>query len=220
MPDLGEVPRQSYPSAPGWQVPSAPRVPRGVLIGVSLWRLVIVAFAMTGFVLAMNDIATSGGLPDLSQQASLLTAACYLVLLCYPAFTGWQRHEPNSPWLRGALTVLLGLVCVTFLALLGADLTKPWSLFEHLLTPLVVVVDWLFVGRDQRNARWWYPFTWLALPLVYLVFYLGYVGNGAPLYPFLDPRAGDFVVTAVEFLAAVLAFGFVVLGLGRLRSRP
>lgn len=218
MADLGEVPRQSYPRE--WGPQPAVRVSGGVLTAVSLWRLVIVACALTGFVLAMNDIATSGGLPDLSQQASLLTAACYFVLLCYPAFTGRRRHEPTSPWLRGALTVLLGLVCVTFLTLLGADLSKPWSLFEHLITPLVLLADWLFVGRDQRNARWWYPFTWLALPLVYLVFYLGYVGNGPPLYPFLDPRAGDFVVTVVEFLAAVLAFGFVVLGLGRLRPRP
>jgi hypothetical protein len=183
-----------------------------------MWRLLIVVVAITGFGLAMSAATGSGALAALSQQASLVTAICYLLLLLYPAFTGGRRHEPNTPWLRGALVVLLGLVSVTFLTMLGGDLNDTWSLFEHLLTPLIVLADWLFVGRDQSNARWWFPFTWLAFPLAYLVFYIAYVGNGEPLYPFLDPHAGDFVGTVFAFLAAVLVFAFVVHGLGRLKG--
>jgi hypothetical protein len=133
-------------------------------------------------------------------------------------FTGGRRHEPVTPWLRGALVVLLGLVSVTYLTMLGGDLGQGYSLFEHLLTPLIVLADWLFVGRDQANARWWYPFTWLAFPLAYLLFYIAYVGGGEPLYEFLNPSAGDFVGVVFGFLAAVLAFGFVVFGLGRLKT--
>jgi hypothetical protein len=199
-------------------MPGGP-VSSGVLFGVSAWRLVIVVFAITGFSLAMNNSTGSGALAALSQQASLLTAICYLFLLVYPAFTGGRRHEPANPWLRGALVVLLGLVSVTFLTMLGGDLTDTWSLFEHLLTPLAVLADWLLVGRHQRAARWWFPFTWLAFPLAYLLFYIAYVGDGEPLYPFLDPHAGDFVGVVFAFLGGVLAFGFVVYGLGMLR-RP
>ena len=209
--------QQPYPPPPGWQGAPA-KVPSGVLVGVSLWRLVIVIFAITGFSLAMGDSAGSDALAALSQQASLLTAICYTILLLYPAFTGGRRHEPNSPWLRGALVVLLSLVSVTFLTMLGGDLNQGWSLFEHLLTPLIVLADWLFVGKDQRNAKWWYAFTWLAFPLAYLLFYIAYVGSGEPIYPFLDPRAGDFVGTVSEFLAGVLVYGFVVFGLGMIKG--
>lgn len=203
--------------APGWPaVP--PRVPGGVLAGVTLWRLVIVIFAITGFSMAMSDSAGSDALAALSQQASLAAAIGYTILLLYPAFVGGRRHEPVTPWLRGALVVLLSLVSVTFLTMLGGNLDQGWSLFEHLLTPLIVLVDWLFVGRDQRNAKWWFPFTWLAFPLAYLLFYIGYVADGPPIYPFLDPHAGDFVGIVCAFLAGVVAFGFLVYGVGMLHG--
>ncbi|EHR62831.1 hypothetical protein [Saccharomonospora cyanea] len=80
-------------------------------------------------------------------------------LLLYPAFTGGRRHEPNSPWLRGATAVLLLLVPGTFLTLMGGDLSETGSLFEHLPTPLVVLVDWIAVGRGQAAVMWWHPIT-------------------------------------------------------------
>jgi cytochrome bd-type quinol oxidase subunit 2 len=190
-----------------------------VLFGVTMWRLLIVLFAITGFSLAMQDSEGSDALAALSQQASLLTAICYGFLLLFPMFTGGRRHEPDTPWLRGAVTVLLSLVSITFLTMLGGDVSQPWSLFEHVLTPSVVALDWLAVGRDQRNARWWYPLSWLAFPLAYLLFYIAYVGSGPPIYPFLDPSASDFLGIVFEFLGGVLVFGFVVYGLGKLHSR-
>jgi hypothetical protein len=195
------------------------KVGSGVLVGVSLWRLLIIACAGTGFGLALASSGdVSSALPALSQQASLLTAVCYAVLLLYPACTGGQRHEPVTPWLRGALVVLLALVSITFLTLLGGGLDETWSLFEHLITPLAVLADWLFVGRDQRAARWWFPITWLAFPLAYLLFYIAYVGGGEPIYPFLDPGASDFFGIVAAFLGAVLAFGFLVYGTGKLKG--
>jgi hypothetical protein len=224
-PPYGQAPGMLPPGAPyqpgpGVPWPGAPggRASPGVLFGVSMWRLVIVVFAIIGFSLAVSASSGSGALAALSQQASLVTAIGYLFLLLYPAFTGGRRHEPDSPWVRGALVVLLGLVSVTFLTMLGGALDETWSLFEHLLTPLAVLADWLFVGRDQANKRWWFPFTWLLPPLAYLVFYIVYVGDGYPIYPFLDPHDGDFVGIVFAFLAGVLAFGYVVQGLGKLKK--
>jgi hypothetical protein len=221
LPGQGMPGQAPWPGAPGpgmpWAAPVG-RVSPGVLFGVSMWRLVIVVFAIIGFSLAVSASTGSGALAALSQQASLVTALCYLGLLAYPAFTGGRRHEPVSPWLRGALVVLLGLVSVTFLTMLGGGLDETWSLFEHLLTPLAVLADWLFVGRNQANTRWWFPFAWLLPPLAYLVFYIVYVGDGYPIYPFLNPHDGDFTGIVFAFLAGVLVFGFVVQGLGRLRN--
>ena len=207
---------QPYPP-PVYGQPVAPpaKVPGAVLFGVTVWRLVIVIFAITGFSMAMASADGSGALAALSQLASLVTAICYVFLLLYPAFTGGRKHEPDSPWLRGQLTVLLSLVSVTFLTMLNGDLSQGWSLFEHLLTPLVVLADWLFVGRDQRNAKWWYPITWLSFPLAYLLFY---IAHGDVLYPFLNPHDGDFAGIVIGFLAGVLVYGFVVFGLGMLHG--
>src|ERR1051326_1580157 len=95
---------QPYPM--GYAPPATPaKVPGAVLFGVTVWRLVIVIFAITGFGMAIADGGAWVRLAALSQQASLVTAICYVLLLLYPAFTGGRRHEPNSPWLRGQLTV-------------------------------------------------------------------------------------------------------------------
>ncbi|WP_232667114.1 outer membrane protein assembly factor BamB family protein [Pseudonocardia sp. TRM90224] len=192
--------------------PPAPRVRPDVLAAVSVWRLVIAASALYGF---SDATAWRQNLEGLSQQASLLTGVVYLGLLVYPACTGLRRHEPESPWLRGATAVLLLLVAGTFFGIMGGD--PGYLPFEHIVTPLLVLVDWLAVGRNQAAARWWYPLTWIAFPLAYLVFFLS-AGVYRSLYEFLDPREGGFVVIVVGLLVGVIAIGYLLYGVGKLKS--
>jgi hypothetical protein len=191
-----------------------PRVSAGVLVGVSVWRLVIVAFAFIGFGAAVGDL--NDPWPGLSQQASLLAGVVYLGLLLYPLFTQGRRHEPRSPWPRGAMTVLLMLVGVTYLTIMAGDIDETWSLFEHLLTPLVVLIDWIAVGRNQANARWWHPLTWVVFPLAYLVYFLA---AEVDLYgSFFDPDDSGFAGTVAGFLVAVVAVGYLLYGIGKLKA--
>lgn len=185
------------------------------LLLLSVWRLVVAGSALTGFVLATDRLGP-GAWQALSQLASLATACVYVGLLCYPAFVGGRRHEPRSPWLRGATTVVLLLVGGAYFALLGGDVDETWSLLEHLVTPVLVLADYLLVGRNQRAVRWWYPLTWLLPPLAYLGFYYAV---GLDAYGFLDPSAGAFVPTLVGLLAGVLALGWLLVGYGALRRR-
>ncbi|PXY36960.1 hypothetical protein BA062_13355 [Prauserella flavalba] len=173
-------------------------------------------FAFTGFGAAVAEAGLDGAMPGLSQQASLLTGVAYLGLLAYPLFTGGRTHEPRSPWLRGALAVLLLLVGVTFLTLMEGDLDETWSLFEHLLTPLAVLADWLFAGRNQAAVRWWHPLTWVAFPLAYLLYFLA---ADVGLYGgFLDPHDSDFPLTVLGFLGAVVAAGYLLYGAAKLKA--
>lgn len=182
---------------------------------MSLWRLLIVVFAFTGFGAAVADAGLGNAMPGLSQQASLLTGIAYLGLLAYPLFSR-GRHEPHSPWLRGALAVLLLLVSVTFLTLMGGDLDELWSLFEHLLTPLLVLIDWTLVGRNQSAVRWWHPLTWVVFPLAYLAYFLA---AGLRLYgSFLNPGKSSFPGTVAGFLGAVVAAGYVLYGIAKLKT--
>jgi cytochrome bd-type quinol oxidase subunit 2 len=199
------------------------RLPLGVLIGVGLWRALIVVFALVGFTSVPNGGGFGGGhgvsnFAYLTQQGSFLTAVVYAGLLSYPLFTRGHRHEPRTPWLRGALTVVMALISVTYMTMLGGSLSDTADQFEHLLTPIVVVLDWIVVGRAPSAARWWFPLTWLAFPLAYLAFYVSYVGDGTPLYPFLRPGHGNFQLVVFGFLVGVLGLGYLMYGIGKLKG--
>jgi outer membrane protein assembly factor BamB len=182
-----------------------------VLAGVSLWRLIIAVSALYGFT---DATGWSENLEGLSQQASLLTGIAYTGLLVYPVFTRGVRHEPHSPWLRGATAVLLLLVAGTFFGIMGGDFD--YLPFEHVYTPLLVLVDWLAVGRNQAATRWWHPLSWIAFPLAYLAFFLG-AGVYRSLYEFLDPREDGFAVMIAALLVGVIAIGYLFYGFGRLK---
>jgi hypothetical protein len=206
----GNPPAPYYPYHPNQplQQPVSP----AVLVGVSLWRVVIIGCALYGF---SDATGWSANFEGLSQQASLVTAIVYTGLLLYPAFAGGRRHEPKSPWLRGATTVLLLLVSGTFFGIMGGDFD--YLPFEHVYTPLIVLVDWLFVGRSQANVKWWHPLTWIAFPLAYLGYFLS-AGVYKSLYSFLDPDGDEFAGMIGGLLVGVIVTGYLLYGAGRLKG--
>lgn len=190
------------------------RVDAGRLAGVTVWRLLVAGCALYGLGAALAVL--NGPWPALSQQASLFAGVVYLGLALYPLFTGGRRHEPCSPRLRGATAVLLILVSVTYLTILEGPLDESWSLFEHLLTPLVVVVDFVFVGRNQAAVRWWHPLTWIVFPAAYLVYF---IAADPGLYgSFLNPDDAGFPGVVAGFLVALVAVGYVLFGAAKVKA--
>lgn len=176
---------------------------------LSVWRLLVATSAFVGFGFAVATFREPWH--ALSQQASLLTGLVFLTL----AVTG-RRVEPIATWLRGAMTMLLMLVCVTYLTVIDGDLDTTGSLFEHLVTPVLALADWVLAGRT-RGARWWYPLSWLVFPLAYLVYFL--LADVQLYRSFLDPTSGDFGLTVVQFLVALLAAGYLLYGIAKTRAR-
>jgi hypothetical protein len=175
---------------------------------LNLWRLVVATSAFVGFGYAVATFHEPWR--ALSQQASLLCGAVYLGL----ALLG-GRAERLATWLRGAMAVLLALVCVTYLTVIDGPLDTVASFFEHLVTPAVVLADWVLAGRT-RTARWWYPLSWLAFPTAYLVYF---VAADVGLYrSFLDPGAADFALTVVEFMLALVVAGYALYGIAKVRG--
>jgi hypothetical protein len=175
-----------------------------------VWRALVATSALVGFGFAVATFDEPWH--ALSQQASLLAG---LVFLALAATAG--RAERLATWLRGATTVLLLLVCVTYLTLLEGDLDTTASLFEHLVTPLLALADWVLAGRT-RGVRWWYPLSWLAFPSAYLAFFL--LADVQLYHSILDPAAGDFVRTVGEFMAAVVVAGYLLYGVAKVRDQP
>jgi hypothetical protein len=81
----------------------------------------------------------------------------------------------------------------------------------HIAVPVLALTDWLVVGRDQVQVRWWQPVIWLGYPAAYLVLallVLNHVGRRAPYY-FLDP--GTIGTASVVTNVCVLACGALAL---------
>lgn len=186
----------------------------GGLIAVTAWRLLIAGCAFFGFGAAADRMLDPW--EGLSQLASVFTGVVYLGLAAYPLLSGGSRLEPRSPWLRGATTCLMVLVAVTYFTVMDARVDQAWSLFEHLITPLLVLADWLAVGRNQAAVRWWHPISWIGLPLAYAAYV-----NLADLRVYqgmLDVGDRDFAWIAPAFLAAILAIGYLLYASGRIRA--
>lgn len=170
------------------------------------WRLVIAASALSGVVLAAHryDVWWTA----LSQLANLAVGAAFLAL----AF-----HEPRSPWLRGALASTMLLVALAYLPMANGNLLQPWSVLEHVLTPALVVTDYLVLGENVHRVRWWYPVSWLAAPAAYLFWY---VDADLGVYAALDPnRPSSFLLRVAALLALLLVAGFACYGTGVRRRR-
>ena len=96
----------------------------------------------------------------------------------------------------------------------------PANILLHIVVPVLVIVDWLVVGRSRRHVRWWQPLVWLIYPAAYVVvalLVLNRAGRRAPYY-FLDPESVGMLVVVVNIglLAAfVLALGYGLSAVGR-----
>lgn len=164
-------------------------------------------------VLALVAVATSTRsglmwrLSTFTYQANVLAAAYYLWTLASP------RADARTA-LRGAVVLyvlIAGVIWNLFLTGRSMGYT-PANMLLHLVVPLLAMTDWLLIGRDQAQVRWWQPLVWLAYPAAYLALALAVLNNAgrrAPYY-FLDPDAVG--TTAVVGNVCVLACGALVLG--------
>ncbi|WP_028659884.1 hypothetical protein [Nocardioides insulae] len=173
---------------------------------VVLWRLVVAGCAAAGVVLAAREYDVWW--TALSQLANLTVAV---------AFLGLAVAEPRTPWLRGGLVTLMLLVGLAYLPMQNGNLTQTWSLLEHVVTPALVVADFLLVGRNHHQMRWWYPLSWLAPPAAYLAWY---VGGDLGVYAALDPaRPSSFTLHVAVLVGLVLGCGFALYREGLRRGR-
>lgn len=163
--------------------------------------------------LALVAVATSTRsgllwrLSTFTYQVNVLAAAYYL----------WTLARPRADarvGIRGAVVLyvlIAGVIWNLFLTGYSMGYT-PANMLLHVVVPVLALTDWLLVGRDQAQVRWWQPVAWLAYPTAYLALALVVLNNAgrrAPYY-FLDP---DTVGTATVVMnICVLAGGALMLG--------
>lgn len=142
-----------------------------------------------------------------TNQTNLIAAAVLLLALRSTA-----RDRPL--WLelaRASVVVYLLIVVAVYWILLWPtidDVAHPWAnAIIHVVSGVVVVVDWLLEGpRRPISLRWaWapalYPLVWLGVVMV-----RGATDGWVP-YPFLDPEDGYGPVVVV--LVGIVAVGVI-----------
>jgi hypothetical protein len=180
---------------------------------VRVLRVTLRVAIVLAVVVAMVVVATSTRsgllwrLSTFTYQANALAAAYYLWTLA------WPRADARVG-IRGAMVLyvlIAGVIWNLFLTGYSMGYTAA-NMLLHLVVPVLALTDWLLVGRDQAQVRWWQPVAWLAYPAAYLALalvVLNKAGRRAPYY-FLDP---DTVGTASVVLnVCVLGGGALVLG--------
>src|SRR5690348_3961641 len=124
-------------------------------------------------------------LSTFTYQANVLAAAYYTWSLA------WPRADARVG-IRGAMVLyvlIAGVIWNLFLTGHSMGYTTA-NMLLHIAVPLLALIDWLVIGRDHAQVRWWQPMIWLAYPAAYLalaLLVLNHVGRRAPYY-FLDPR--------------------------------
>lgn len=209
-------PRQQPPPYPPPQQPPWPAPPGGTpepdprpsivtLVAATIWRIGIGGAALHYAAEGKDETMSPDSLSYLSNVGVGIGS---LALAAYPILVGGRRHEPRSGWLRGALTVMMLLVGLVFVLGMGQDPDGP-----HAVIPTLVLVDWLFVGRNQFRSRVWEPLTWIAFPLAYLFYHRA---NDLSLYP--DILGEDNIATMVPILlVGCILVGYLLLGAALMR---
>jgi len=191
-----------------------PRAPHAVGLRIAIVATILLAFLITA-------TTSRSGLwwrfSTFTYEVNLLAAAYFLWAVLRPAAVR------RLPGLRGAVVlyvVVAGVIWNLYLTEMSMGYT-PQNIMLHVISPALVGLDWLLIGRSQARLTWWHPLAWLGYPLLYLIAILVYLNSerGRFLYYFLDVDqiglsglARNVVLLAMGF--AVL--GYLVLGIGRL----
>ncbi|MGH8875962.1 MAG: hypothetical protein ACRD0P_01245 [Stackebrandtia sp.] len=200
--------------------PPAPASELPARVGTAIWRLAVAGCAFFGvYTVAYDPLLGWSDLWFLSQSGSLIAALCYAVLAVVAVVPAPTGMTAAATWLRGAVATMMLLICIASIFILGSgDLDQTGFLFEHLITPLVIAIDFTAVGRDSAKSKAWHPVTWIAIPLGYLVL-ANLAGEASNLYGgILDPANPEFAMYTGMFLAVAVVFGYVLFGLAKLRG--
>lgn len=190
------------------------RAPLAVGLRIAIVATILLAFLITA-------TTSRSGLwwrfSTFTYEVNLFAAAYFLWALVRPA------AARRLPGLRGAVVlyvVVAGVIWNLYLTEMSMGYT-PQNIMLHVVSPVLVGLDWLLIGRSQGRLTWWHPLAWLGYPLVYLIAIVVYLNSerGRFLYYFLDVDqiglaglARNVALLAVGFAA----LGYLVLGIGRL----
>lgn len=183
---------------------------------VNILRLALGVLAAVAVGVQAHHTSTRGAsLGNFFSYFTILSNIAGIVVLLAGGVLG-LRGRPGVPdGIRGAVTLYMAVTGLVYALLLSNEdvpLQIPWvNAVVHGIMPLVFVADWL-VAPPLRRVAYRTALSWLAFPLLYLVYTLsrGAITDWYP-YPFLDPtRPGGY--GRVSGACTLVTAAFVLVG--------
>ncbi|MDO5092889.1 MAG: hypothetical protein Q4D79_05620 [Propionibacteriaceae bacterium] len=227
QPPYGYAPQAAPSPAAEPQPADEPRPKSGATAfwGIIAWRLVLAVLAAIPLFSLLEVASRPWELLNQLLYFTLLTDIVILLVNGYgvirPLLLFWAaphlRTEGRTAWARGLATTMGVFTAVIYATMLGGDYSGV-SVIPHLILPVAMVIDWLFIGRAQGNNGLSAPITWVLLLAPYVGIYYWDATVDRPMYSFLNPSKDDFWPLMGAMVGSYAVLAVVVWLLGRLSS--
>lgn len=204
-----------------------------------VYRLLALAVILTG-VIRHSDVLTSA--PNWTTllfytMVSNLLCLVWMILLIVRTARDLRQTGPrgtSTPSARGSGAVMMAITVTMLIYLLvlvptrfadgDSDIFSLTDNLIHIITPLLMIVDWL-VFAPKGSFRWIDPLLWTLIPYAYLVWAFVYGSLGGEFtpgqkypYPFMDVDAlgvGGVAQWVVALTLALVVVGLVFVAIDR-----
>lgn len=205
-----------------------------------VYRIIALALILTGI---LRNADVFSGSPDgttllFYTMISNVICLVWMLLLVARTVRDLRRHGArgtSTPSPRGSGTVMMAITVTMLIYLIvlvptrfaqgDADIFSLTDNLIHIITPCLVIVDWLlFVPKG--TFRWIDPLLWTLIPYAYLVFGFVYGALGGEFtpgqtypYPFMNIDqlgVGGVALWIVALTAALIAVGFIFVVIDRM----
>ncbi|MGN7948941.1 Pr6Pr family membrane protein [Microbacterium sp. 22215] len=204
-----------------------------------VYRMLALAVILTG-VIRHSDVLT--GAPNWTTllfytMVSNLLCLVWMILLIVRTARDLRQTGPrgtSTPSARGSGAVMMAITVTMLIYLVvlvptrfadgDSDIFSLTDNLIHIITPLLVIVDWL-VFVPKGSFRWIDPLLWTLIPYAYLVWAFVYGSLGGEFtpgqkypYPFMDVDAlgvGGVAQWVVALTLALVVVGLVFVAIDR-----
>lgn len=195
----------------------------------TVYRGIIAALALYSAFIMLRNGWSDGSWDGLLDQALYFTTlsvvvvgVVYLGLAIMGVSTGFERIEGRRASARGLAVLMSVMTGIIFAVLLDGTYPDIQGLLAHLVVPILVAVDWLFVGRNQDRVPWVTVIVWALILSLYLGAYYWDATRGGryggAMYHFFDPSKGDFLLWLGIMYAAFILCAVLLIAIGRARG--
>ena len=189
-----------------------------------IYKIIIVIVSGIGILLNLKAFTPSGALVYYTIQSNIWVFVFYLIIVILKII---KKEEKNNIYyiFKGMVTMAITITMFIYQILLSTDsgmvayqnLELECNLV-HLITPLLVMSDYLIFG-EKGNLKKSYPFIWSLTLVFYLIFQILYAsiggtffGDEAYPYFFMDvDRFGILGVLANCLLVYLFFIGYGIL---------
>lgn len=188
-----------------------------------IYKIIIVIVSGIGILLNLKAFTPSGALVYYTIQSNIWVFVFYLIIVILKII---KKEEKNNIYyiFKGMVTMAITITMFIYQIILSTDsgmiayqnLELECNLV-HLITPLLVMSDYLIFG-EKGNLKKSYPFIWSLTLVFYLIFQILYAAIGGTFfgdeaYPYFFMDIDRFGIWGVLTNCLLVYLFFIIYGI-------